>query len=902
MKDIYTIVEENNIEKTDDMYEYMDAYQNCWMLINEKFEFPDFKNMFKKKDSKDVSNTVSSSFSFLSFLMGGNSSDTDTKDPVRDAYLKTIEEKRKNNEKRRQDIIKGQQDIKIRNIKLKAKQEESQIASAHAEMMNQIKATTDALDKELENMDKIIASIKKGKPIPPAVLSGEISRQNKIIDAMIKASPDNDLSKQEAAQAAFIKLYYKRDDNNQLIARTPKEFKQARTDDPNTAALFTKVAAEGQGFIDNATPESLAEMAKSFDAADQSSQRAAATNQLKEATENAALVASVKAAVEKETSDVSKRNELRKSVAAAQKENEKAKNEYAGLKELTDQQQMMYAFINKNKGKDPLKTILSKEGNNILSLTKTLAGCVGKDGKIEAGEFAKNIDDIAKKAGAPTETREGATDPSVKFDFPIDDQTVKIEDAKKAVNSAKEAAAAKVTDSESKLNTAVKDLEDAGGSKDKLDEETLDLSNETKQLLNKIGIKETNDLTIINASIKTQTTNASNAVTNAQKAVDTAKDNSKWLEQKYKQAEETIKKAEENRNADVKDANEKIKETFKNDGINPAVEKKDGDRVYVEDEKGNRVYRPTDLSDPSAMEKYDSKRKLALVKAVGDGKMKEPVESHVEMIAGNPHYFVDGEDLGSDEDAKDLYVSAQVEAKVYARDIATVKNVLKGDTEDGEGTLEDDDYKALAEYMDKNEEALDKISSEIDGYSEKDFDELLKDKEGDDDDDEALSDDEKNLKDAKKILKDKSEDEILALADKDEKPEDVSDEEWKAAKKYKEAKEKIDKSDEEEPDSEDGGNEEDGKPKEPKRKIKKRPSKIKGRFIYVYRTQEGKRARASKKDWQANVKAWNKYKRRLAKWEKEHNSNESLKYTNKKSIYEVFKPKDLTQYLKECFC
>ena len=112
MKDIYTIIEENIIEKTDAMYEYMNAYQNCWMLINEKFEFPDFKSMFGGK-KQTVSNSASSGFSFLSFLLGGNTSGSKENDPVKAAYMKTLEEKRKNNERRRKELLQANQQMKI---------------------------------------------------------------------------------------------------------------------------------------------------------------------------------------------------------------------------------------------------------------------------------------------------------------------------------------------------------------------------------------------------------------------------------------------------------------------------------------------------------------------------------------------------------------------------------------------------------------------------------------------------------------------------------------------------------------------------------------------------------------------------------------------------------------------
>lgn len=912
MKDIYTIVEENRIEKTDAMYEYMDAYQNCWMLINEKFEFTDFKKMFKKKEPSQASNTVSSSFSFLSFLLGGHSSGENTKDPVRDAYLKTLDEKRKNNEKRRQEIIKGQQDIQIRNIKLKAKQEEARIASAHQEMMNQIKATTDALDKELENMDKIIVSIKNGKPIPRDILDGEITRQNKIVDAMIKASPNNELTDQQNAQAAFMKLYYKKNENGELVARTPEEFKQACIDDSATAALFKKVAAAGQDFIVNASQQDLDDMAKSFDMASQSSRQAAATENLKEATQKAADIAAVSAEVENETSAVAKRNELRKKVKDAADKNTKANELYSALDKMTPQQQMMYAFINKNKGKEPLKSILKKEDVTVASLANYLGdhdnNCIGEDGKINAGELGKKLTELATDTDAPRETQDGADEPSLKYEFSIDNQTVKAEDGEKAVKSAKEAAATEVANTSAALKSATDELEDAGGSANNLDEEKISLSEKTREKLKNLGIDPNGNLDIIKANIKTQEDASKTAITNAQKEIDTIKDNNEYLRRKYEEAEKILEEASKNADSDVQETNKAIADKYKNDGINPVVEKKDGDRVYVEytdkDGQTKRMYRPTDLSDATALDEYDSKRKLALVKAACEGKLKEPVESHIKMIDGKPHYFVDNEDLGSDDKAKDLYISAQVDAKIYNRDIATVKNVIKKvDKTDSE--LSEEDEKTLGEYIENNTDTLDKLASEIDDIDTATL-EAAFNSDDDEDDDEAINDDEKAMRDAKKVLKDKSEDDIMELASKDEKPEDVSDEEWNAAKKYKAAKDNLDNDDENSEDSaEDGGNDEDGKPKPPKRKIRKIPSKRKGFFNYVYKTQDNKRARASKKDWQANIKAWKKYKRRLAKWEKEHGSSpktESLmNMINKKCIFKRFNPDNLTNYLKECF-
>lgn len=105
MKNIYDIIEENCIEKTDEVLAYASAYQKCFDLVNEKFEFPDFKSMFGSK-KQTVSNSASSGFSFLSFLLGGNTN-TKNDDPVKAAYMKTLEQKRANNDRRRKEMLKA---------------------------------------------------------------------------------------------------------------------------------------------------------------------------------------------------------------------------------------------------------------------------------------------------------------------------------------------------------------------------------------------------------------------------------------------------------------------------------------------------------------------------------------------------------------------------------------------------------------------------------------------------------------------------------------------------------------------------------------------------------------------------------------------------------------------------
>ena len=912
MKDIYTIIEENNIEKTDAMYEYMNAYQNCWMLINEKFEFPDFKSMFGGK-KQTVSNSASSGFSFLSFLLGGNTSGSKENDPVKAAYMKTLEEKRKNNERRRKELLQANQQMKIVHINMKAKTEEIKTENAHQEMLSQIKSVTDSLNKENANLDKLYDCIRKGKTIPPDILDNEITRQLKTADTLIKSLPDNEVTKAQEAQAAFLKLYYKKNANGEYVGCDPKEFRENCENNQELRDMFANAAAGGRDFIDNATAEDLENMAKSFDAASSVSQKAAATEKLKTAVENAQKTDAAAAAVQNEYDTVKKQNDARTAVKDAKEKLDKANNDLKAIDGengiASDKKKtMMYSFISKNKGKEPFKTILKTK--SIADLTNDLKNFVNEDGTI-IGEGKNSLKTYFDgQTDIPHEKQEDGSNDVAKVEFSLTDQKVDYDKAKKDVETAKTAATNAIAAADTDLTNKKAALKDVGlNEDDDLKERQVVLSDETKKLLKAAGVNvdDNTNTDVVAATIKSRATTANDAIKNAQKEVDQAEDTGEYLAQKMKDADETIANHERNTNPEIKDANEQAEKEFKKNSINPTVEQKDekGTFVEYEDENGEtkKIYRPTDLSDQSALDMYQSKRKLALVKAAAEGKLQEPPQVYAEKVDGQVVYKMkDGDD--TTEINKDEYISGMKAMKIYSRDIATVKNVIKGT----DNELTDEDSKALSDYMDNNEEAVEKIASEFDDMTAAELENIVKDREGDDDDEEAMSDTEKELKDAKKALKDMSEDDIMDLASKDEKPEDVSDEEWKAAKKYKEAKNKLDNEDDQDDDAENDDdkttNDENGKPQPPKRKIKKRPSKIKGRFIYIYKTQDNKPARANKKDWQANVRAWKKYKRRLAKWQKNNPSkNESFitKVLTKKLVIERFCPKDLTNYLKECF-
>lgn len=856
-------------------------------------------------------------FLFFIFLLGGNTSGSKENDPVKAAYMKTLEEKRKNNERRRKELLQANQQMKIAHINMKAKTEEIKTENAHKEMLSQIKSVTDSLKKENDNLDKLYDCIRKGKTISLDILDNEITRQLKTADTLIKSLPDNEVTKAQEAQAAFLKLYYKKNDNGEYVGRDPKEFRRYCDKNTELRYMFANAAAGGRDFIDHATAEDLENMAKSFDAASSVSQQAAATEKLKTAVENAQKTDAAAAAVQNEYDTVKKQNDARAAVKDAKEKLKKANDDLNAIDgengiASNKQKTMMYSFISKNKGKEPFKTLLKEK--SITDLTNDLKDCVNEDGTI-IGEGKNSLKTyFDRQTNIPTEKPEDGSNNVAKVEFSLTDQKVDYDDAKKVVDKAKTDATNAIAAADTDLTNKKAALKDAGlNEDDDLKERQVVLSDETKKLLKEAGVNadDNTNTDVVAATIKSRATTATDAIKNAQKEVDQAKDTGKYLAQKMKDADETIANHERNTDPEIKDANEQAEKEFKKNGqFNPVVDKKDDKGTFVEyeDENGEtkKIYRPTDLSDRSALDMYESKRKLALVKAAAEGKMQEPPQVYAEKVNKKVVYKMkDGDD--TTEIDKDEYISGMKAMKIYSRDIATVKNVLKG-KEGTDKELTDEDSKALSDYMDNNEEAVEKIASEFDDMTTAELENLVKDREGDDDDEEAVSDTEKELKDAKKSLKDMSEDDIMDLAGKDEKPEDISDEQWEAAKKYKEAKDKLDNEDEQDDDAENDDdkttNDENGKPQPPKRKIKKRHSKIKGRFIYIYKTQDNKPARANKKDWQANVRAWKKYKRRLAKWQKNNPSkNESFitKVLAKKLVIECFYPKDLTIYLKECF-
>ena len=141
-----------------------------------------------------------------------------------------------------------------------------------------------------------------------------------------------------------------------------------------------------------------------------------------------------------------------------------------------------------------------------------------------------------------------------------------------------------------------------------------------------------------------------------------------------------------------------------------------------------------------------------------------------------------------------------------------------------------------------------------------------------------------------------SEDDVKTLWSNDDDNDD-SDEEDKENKDY------DPENDKEENAEDNGGNDEDGKPKEPKRKIRKKSSKRKGYFVYIYKDKDdGKVKKSNKRDWQANVKAWKRYRHRLAKWEQEqqqHTTESLSKFIRNNMILECgTKCTSLADYIK----
>jgi hypothetical protein len=901
---------------------------------------------------EDIKKAFSFNFSFLNFL-SGKKEEGKSGDKVRDAYLKCLEDKRDNAKKRKKELKEAKDNLKVTGIKLKHKLSEAGLENQHQEMMKMLKSQNQQLEDQLKDWDTIYNDISNGNTIPKDVLNREIARTERSIQNLMDGLPEDARTEEEQAMDVYMEMryvqekgedgkeLYDEDGNPVLKARTPEEMKEWLNDPKNKdkAEILNKVANSSEKSIADMSESEISDFAQKLDAADPIAieskdyiDQSKAEQELADANETASMLA-------EETENTSGKNKLVSDYNTAKEELKSAEDKRKEIKDIEDGgQAQMYLFIQKNKDKKPWKQVIG-EGENaksIAEIAKDLGDCVSEDGTIDTSKLSEKLrgDGYSVDAdimdGVDTEWSENK---------PVAEKAAKANDA---VKKAKEEATQKEADARQKMkdakDTATEkgvEFDDDGNPKEV--EQTI--SNELKAKLKEMGYEPKDgkyDLESVNAAVKANVKSKTEKVKTAAEQAKKMKDAQRDLGRRWRDAVDSNKKAAVNNDKDEQERQEKIKKELEKtkNVVNSDVETYDDDGSVVlsyKDENGKEqlLTRPDDMSDKEAMADYNTKRKLALVQKAADGGLTKP-EYRVEKVTDgdgkvkyirvpfdfsgkveyeNGEILLDGKKLEGDEKDKaelssDDAMKIEIDCKRYERDNATVKSILQSGP----------DSKDVPEELRKGIQKLLDDGKGDDLFAEYELTDTNWDEDDEDDEDTT----EKELKDAEAEAKKLKDDDGKALnlddLDKIKEPtqkDGESDEDYEKRKKdfndkierLKKARAASDKAKDEYQASEedDGGEDKDTKnskgepkPKPPKRKIKKVASKRKGFFKYVYKTQDGKKASASKADWQANVKAWNKYKKRLADWEK--NKNESIvDVLRDKLVLERFYPQDIVQ-------
>ena len=358
---------------------------------------------------------------------------------------------------------------------------------------------------------------------------------------------------------------------------------------------------------------------------------------------------------------------------------------------------------------------------------------------------------------------------------------------------------------------------------------------------------------------ETEKSEAEKQITDQQKIIDKHHAEEQELSERRATAAESVQTAELNKALSDVEADELL------DDLQPGESVGTDGKVYVQDplDPDSQIPKPAHNADSSEIEAYENARKLNVISSNDKQDLNDKNNKNLHLkIDGDKVTFYPEDssepvtknisDLTSEE--KKRIVTIKANRNNVARNKAAKEVILKNDQD-----------KAFHKYLDDNEKKIRdrKLDSRIEELG-------ILDTEGDGEDPEdnnldsfKLGKDEYEVKDntyyknGKEIEKDKFEEAQDRYSETDDSEDDVS------------ANDKEDA---------------DGKPKSPKRKIKKVPSKIKGRSKYVVYNSDGKRQKTSdgkdvtvsKDEWLANKNAWGKYKKRLAKWENSSSHDESL--------------------------
>lgn len=429
-------------------------------------------------------------------------------------------------------------------------------------------------------------------------------------------------------------------------------------------------------------------------------------------------------------------------------------------------------------------------------------------------------------------------------------------------------------------------------------------------------------------------------------------DHSKKLNAKVEENKEVLKNADKARKQIVSNreraANNQEENELQRTGIFADVERMElepGERVdqdgnvYIIDPITKKHIEKPKSTDSDAISNYENARKLAILTSKPES--KRPYKLHDNKITytnqAGEEKTVELSKLDSKHSDYNEIVGIIAQHKNNSKLAAAKESIIqdenKNNTDEKQtefqkylNSRKESDPEKFAELEEEigDEEFLDNINTDHSTDSDAD------DKESDDSlekEANSLKDEQKKVKDDLDRLKAEIDDKDLSQEQKEKKIQEfkekykdspfkdsISTLELNDFDKWKEEIESdikdkindiIDNDDEESNEEDKIGKDENGKPKPPKRKIKKVRGKRKGTFrYYVYdanggrkKDDNGKPLRSNKEEWQANMKAWSKYRARLKKWSENNESLSIFLQNNMNIINESCNKSNLKKYL-----
>lgn len=356
--------------------------------------------------------------------------------------------------------------------------------------------------------------------------------------------------------------------------------------------------------------------------------------------------------------------------------------------------------------------------------------------------------------------------------------------------------------------------------------------------------------------IKELATQLDNDISDAQKIVD------------EKNAQQTsLKTIRENAVATMKGDIEKDKDKETEKKIEEEVSNLD-DGEFIEngkvcclDENGKVVEK--EKMDQKEYNLVRKKGLLALDKSTLEAKLKPKDDEKVtrEIVNGTPKYYKGDKEVSADE-----YKNYRVKVKQYNTTMQNREALIDKVVSDTKNIdrVKDEDDKALAQWVDSKKDGeleWDKDDEEVDGQ------------------DDELEELKSKLEEIKGLSNESDKKEQLKKLGLPENTDLENIDDSNTLKDLLKQSKENDRDDDDSTDSndkDDNGKESSGKPKEPKRLIKKVRGKRKGTFKYKITKAETKDSigeYTNKQDYLSNVKSWNKYRRRVAKWNKNNPNN-----------------------------